>query len=133
MPEYNFIDKHVNAKLEKQKILPSDECTDADFLRRIYLDLTGIIPTAEQARAFLEDTSTPSHEKREKLVDNLIGSKDYVAYWSNKWADLLQCNAKALGDEAVWSFREWIRESVAQNKPYDQFVRRADRPPRGAA
>ena len=63
MPEYNYVDKCVNAKLEKMKILPSEECTDADFVRRVYLDLTGIVPTAEQARAFLEDTA-PSREKR---------------------------------------------------------------------
>jgi hypothetical protein len=120
-PEYNFIDKLVNAKLLKRKTLPGEECTDADFHRRVYLDLTGLIPTAAQAREFLED-KTPSREKRAALVGKLIGSKEYVATWSNKWADLLQCNRKALGDEAVWSFREWIREAVSQNKPYDQFV-----------
>src|SRR4051812_4145182 len=122
MPEYNYIDSFINHKLQKQKILPSDECTDGEFLRRVYLDLTGIVPTSEQSRAFLED-STPGKEKRQKLVDHLMGSRDYVAFWSNKWADLLQCNAKTLGDQAVWSYREWIREAVATNKPYDQFVR----------
>jgi hypothetical protein len=121
MPEFNYIDRYVNQKLERRKILPSEECTDADFVRRAYLDLTGLVPTAAQARAFLADPA-PSRERREKLVDKLIGSKEYVAYWSNKWADLLQCNKKALGDQAVWAFREWIRESVAQNKPYDQFA-----------
>ena len=122
MPEYNFVDHHVNAKLEKMKILPSDECTDAEFIRRIYLDLTGLAPSAEQARAFVED-STPSPEKRQKLVDQLLGSKDFVDFWSNKWADLLQCNSKTLGEKGVWVFREWIREAVAQNMPYDQFAR----------
>lgn len=120
-PEYNFIDKHINAKLEKRKILPSDECSDAEYLRRVYLDLTGLPPTAEQARMFLASQS-PSQEKRRQLVDQLLGSRDYVAFWSNKWADLLQCNQKALGEKGVWAFREWIRESVAQNKPYDQFA-----------
>jgi len=122
MPEYNLIDKHINAKLEKRKILPSGECTDAEFLRRAYLDLTGVVPTGEVARAFVED-KTPSPQKRQKLVDQLIGSSDFVAFWSNKWADLLQCNSKALGESSVWGFREWIRRSVAENKPYDQFVR----------
>lgn len=119
--EYNFIDKHINAKLEKRKILPSAECTDAEYLRRVYLDLTGLPPTAEQARAFIASPLT-SQEKRRQLVDQLLGSRDYVAFWSNKWADLLQCNQKALGEKGVWAFREWIRESVAQNKPYDQFA-----------
>ena len=122
MPEYNLIDKHVNAKLEKRKILPSGECTDAEFVRRAYLDLTGVVPTGAKARAFVED-KTPSRQKREKLVDELVGSEDFVAYWSNRWADLLQCNSKALGENGVWVFREWIRQSVAQNMPYDRFVK----------
>ena len=122
MPVYNSIDGYINAKLEKMKILPSEECTDAEFVRRLYLDLTGFTPTAKQAREFVEDT-TPSREKREKLIDQLLGSRDFVDFWSNKWADLLQCNSKTLGEEGVWVFREWIREAVAQNMPYDQFVR----------
>jgi hypothetical protein len=122
MPEASFIDKHVNAKLQQRKILPSQECTDAEFIRRVYLDLTGVVPTAAQARAFVED-KTPSAPKREKLVDQLLGSRDFVENWSNKWADLLQCNSKTLGEEAVWGFREWIRKSVAENMPYDRFVR----------
>jgi len=122
MPEYNYIDRYVNLKLQKAKILPSGDSTDDEFMRRVYLDLTGIIPTAEQARAFHDDP-TPSQEKRQKLVDRLIGNRDFIASWSNKWADLLQCNSKALGEKGVWIFREWIRQSIAQNKPYDQFVR----------
>jgi len=121
MPEYNFIDHHINAKLEKAKILPSAECTDDEFLRRVYLDLAGIVPTAAQSRAFHDDPA-PSQEKRAKIVNKLIGSRDYIAFWSNKWADLLQCNSKALGERGVWVFREWIRQSIAQNKPYDQFA-----------
>jgi len=122
MPEYNYIDAHINAKLEKMKILPSEECTDAEFVRRLYLDLTGLTPTAMQARAFVEDQA-PSQEKREKLIEKLLGGNDFVDFWSNKWADLLQCNSKTLGEEGVWVFREWIREAIAQNMPYDQFVR----------
>lgn len=122
MPEYNFVDHHINAKLQKMKMLPSGECSDAEFVRRIYLDLTGLTPTASQARNFVED-ETPSREKRQKLMEKLLGSSDFVDFWSNKWADLLQCNSKTLGEEGVWVFREWIREAVAQNMPYDQFVR----------
>ena len=121
MPEYNFIDHHINAKLEKAKTLASDECTDDEFMRRIYLDLTGVVPTSDVARAFYDDP-TPSQEKRHKLVNELMSTRDYVAFWSNRWADLLQCNSKALGEKGVWVFREWIRQSIAQNKPYDKFV-----------
>jgi uncharacterized protein DUF1549/uncharacterized protein DUF1553 len=120
--EHNFVDKHVNAKLRKMKILPSELCSDAEFIRRVRLDLTGRPPTAEQVRAFLDD-KLPSQEKREKLIDNLLGSKDYVNYWANKWADLLQCSSENLGQKGVWLFREWIQSCVAENMPYDQFVR----------
>jgi hypothetical protein len=120
-PANNYVDEHVAAKLQKMKILPSELCTDAEFIRRVSLDLAGIPPTAEKVRAFLADPA-PSKQKREKLVDTLIGNPDFVEHWSNKWADLLQCNSKALGEKAVWVFRDWIRQAVADNTPYDQFV-----------
>jgi hypothetical protein len=122
IPEYNYVDKHVNAKLRKMKILPSDLCNDAEFIRRVTLDLTGLPPKTERVKAFLAETA-PSKEKREKLVDELLDSKDYVENWSNKWADLLQCSSENLGMKGVWQYRDWIRNSIAQNKPYDQFVR----------
>ncbi len=122
VPENNFIDRHVNAKLRKMKILPSELTTDAEFMRRVYLDLTGLPPKAEKVRGFIDD-KTPSKEKREKLVDELLGSNDYVEFWANKWADLLQCNSENLGQKSVWLYRNWIRQQVADNTPYDKFVR----------
>jgi len=119
-PTNNYIDKHVLTKLKAMQIEPSELCTDADFLRRVSLDLTGLPPTPEKARAFITDTAA---DKREKLIDELIGSEEYIACWSNKWADLLQCNGKALGEKGVWVFREWIRNAIADNQPYDAFVR----------
>ena len=121
-PAYNDIDRHVNAKLRKMRILPSELCTDAEFIRRVTLDLTGTPPSADQVRTFLED-STPSKARREKLVDRLMGSPEFVDYWSNKWADLLQCNSENLGQKGVWVFREWIHRAVAENIPYDKMVR----------
>jgi hypothetical protein len=121
-PEYNFIDKAVDAKLKKMKILPSDLCSDAEFIRRASLDLTGLPPTADQVRAFLADTSDRK-AKRDRLIDELIASPDYTRFWANKWADLLQCNSESLGAKGVWVFKEWITQSIAQNEPYDQFVR----------
>ncbi len=120
--ENNFIDKHVNDKLRRVKALPSELCTDAEFLRRASVDLTGLPPKADRVRSFLLDT-TPSKEKREKLIDELIGSPDYVKSWANKWADLLQCNSENLGQKGVWVYRQWIEKCVAQNMPYDKFVR----------
>ncbi len=121
-PEYNFIDRHVNAKLRKVKALPSELCTDAEFLRRVFLDLTGLPPTSEKVRGFLDDKSAPK-TKRAKLVNELLDSPDFAKYWANKWADLLQCNSEILGEKGVWVFRNWIQQAIAQNMPYDKFVR----------
>jgi hypothetical protein len=122
MPEYNFIDRAVNAKLESLKINPSDLCTDAEFIRRVSLDITGQPPTAEAVRAFLAD-KTESRRKREALVDTLIGSPAYSEFWANKFADLLQCNSEILGKKGVWVFRNWIRDQFASNRPFDAFTR----------
>jgi hypothetical protein len=121
-PTNNYIDAHVYAKLQRVKALPSELCTDADFMRRVSLDLTGLPPKAERARVFLADTND-SKIKREKFIDELIGSPDFVKYWANKWADLLQCNSEALGQKGVWVYRQWIEKCIAENMPYDQLVR----------
>lgn len=122
MPEYNYIDKFVNKKLEKVKILPSPECGDAEFLRRVSLDLTGLPPTPERIRAFLAD-STDSRTKRDRVIDELIASPEFTAHWTHKWADLFQVNRKLMGEKETWAFVRWIEESVAKNAPYDEMVR----------
>ena len=121
-PEYNEIDTLVHNKLKRLKILPSELCTDEAFMRRVHLDLIGLPPTPSQVRAFLSDT-TASKAKREKLIDALLDTPEFVQHWTHKWADLLQCNRKFLGEKGAWLFRSWIQNSIAQNKPYDQFVR----------
>ncbi len=121
-PVYNRIDELVAAKWQRMKIRPSDLCTDAEFVRRATLDLTGLPPTAEDIIAFLDDPR-PSRQKRDALVDRLIGSEPFVEYWTNKWADLLQVNSKFLGVEGAEQFRNWIRQQVEENRPYDQFAR----------
>jgi hypothetical protein len=120
-PEYNWIDTLVYDKLKQVKVLPSDVCTDGEFIRRVYLDLTGIPPQPEEVRAFLND-KTPSREKRDKLVDKLVGSDDFIEHWTNKWADLLQVNRKFLGVQGAGAFRGYIRKAVASNMAYDKFV-----------
>lgn len=120
-PTNGKIDELVAAKWKRLKIKPSDLCNDAEFIRRVYLDLTGLPPTADEVRAFLADKKD-TRAKREALVDKLIGSKEYVEYWTNKWADLLQVNRKFLGVEGSVAFRKWIRDQVAANTPYDKFA-----------
>ncbi|MGH7168747.1 MAG: DUF1549 domain-containing protein, partial [Gemmataceae bacterium] len=105
VPAYSYIDKLVDAKLKQMKILPSELCTDAEFMRRIYLDLTGLPPEPSAIRAFLAD-SRPGRVKREALVDKLVGSAEFIEHWTNKWADLLQVNRKFLGEKGATSFRK---------------------------
>ena len=121
-PATNRIDELVAAKWQELKIQPSPLCSDQDFLRRVYLDLTGLPPSPDELRQFLGDIR-PSEQKRPEVVDRLIGSPTFVDYWTNKWCDLLLVNRKYLGPESAAKFREWIRAQVDANKPYDQFVR----------
>jgi len=121
MPANNPIDKLVAEKLQRLKIRPSELCTDADFIRRVYLDVTGLPPTVDAVKAFLADERR-SKIKREELIEKLVGNSDYVEYWTNKWADLLQVNRKFLGAEGAANFRKWIQQQVQDNKPYDQFA-----------
>ncbi|MCI0358060.1 MAG: DUF1549 and DUF1553 domain-containing protein [Planctomycetaceae bacterium] len=120
-PQLNYIDQLVDKKLQQVKILPSDLCTDEDFVRRVYIDLTGLPPTSEQTKAFLA-LPGESRAKRDALVDQLVGSREYVEHWTNKWADLLQVNRKFLGEEGSIALRNWIKESIATNKPYDKMA-----------
>lgn len=122
MPEFNYVDRHLNAKFARMKLNPSELCTDAEFIRRVFLDLTGQPPTADRVRAFLAE-ATESKRKRELLIDELMGSPAFADFWANKFADLLQCNSENLGQKGVWVFRNWIRSQLVANRPYDQFVR----------
>ncbi|HUF63100.1 MAG TPA: DUF1549 domain-containing protein [Verrucomicrobiales bacterium] len=122
-PAYNRIDELVAQKWKRMKILPSGLSSDAEFLRRVYLDLTGIPPDSEVVRAFLAD-ATESRVKREAIVDRLIGSDAYIEYWTNKWADLLQVNGKFLAREGAQAFRDWIRAEVVRNTPYNEMAKK---------
>jgi len=122
LPQNNYVDTHIDAKLQKLKIQPSPATDDASFLRRVTLDLTGQTPSPDEVRAFLAD-ATPQKLKRAKLIDKLIARPSFTDYWTMKWGDLLQTNRKFLGEKGTYAFREWIRESIAANKPMDKIVR----------
>ncbi|MDB5308257.1 MAG: hypothetical protein JWO38_2459, partial [Gemmataceae bacterium] len=111
----------VDAKLKKVKVQPSELCDDAEFIRRVYIDLTGLPPTPEEVRAFFAD-QRDGRVKRDALVDALVGSEAFVEHWTNKWADLLQVNRKFLGDVGAATFRKWIRDAVVADMPYDKFA-----------
>jgi len=120
MQENNYIDKFINAKLQRLKILPSEPATDAEFLRRVSYDLAGTPPTVEELEAFLADKNPA---KRSRAIDKLMARPEFIDHWALKWGDLLQVNRTRLGDKGMWAFREWIRESLASNKPYDKMAR----------
>jgi WD40 repeat protein len=121
-PAWGKIDELVAAKWKRMKIEPSELCTDLEFIRRIYLDLIGLPPTPQEIESFLDDRRD-TRVKRDEIIAQLIGRPDYVDFWANKWADLLQCNSKFLGAEGAEIFHSWIRKQVEKNVPYDKFAR----------
>lgn len=119
---WNRIDELVAAKWQRMKIVPSEMSDDATFLRRLHLDLTGLPPSSQTVREFLAD-ETPTRQKRSAVIEKLIGNEDFIEYWTNKWADLLQVNRKFLGVEGSQKYRQWIRQAVSENRPYDELAR----------
>ena len=98
-------------------------CSDAVFVRRVYLDITGSLPPAEVAQAFLKNKA-PS--KRADLIDRLLGSEEYAVYWAMRWSDLLRVKSEFpinLWPNAAQAYHEWIYQSLRENKPYDVFAR----------
>jgi hypothetical protein len=120
IPENNFVDKLVFLKLRKLNILPSDLADDAEFVRRVYLDVIGLPPTVAETRRFLADRSP---DKRTQLVDELLQRPEFAEYWAMKWADLLRVDRQALGPKRAFAYYKWLRDSFAANKPLDQFAR----------
>ncbi|MDX1947489.1 MAG: DUF1549 domain-containing protein [Pirellulaceae bacterium] len=120
-PAKNFVDELVSKKLKALGLPASAIADDATFLRRVSVDLAGRLPTLEESEAFLAD-SAPN--KRENVINRLLDSTDYADYFANKWNAILR-NKRRLDTEkpATFAFYEWIRSSLNENKPYDQFVR----------
>jgi len=118
--EANFVDKHVWDKLARLGIPPSGPADDAEFLRRVYLDTIGTLPTAAEARAFLASTDAT---KRAKLIDTLLERPEYADYWSMKWADLLRVDRDAVTPRAAVAMTRWLRKEFAENRPFDQFAK----------
>lgn len=119
----NEIDRIVLASQKILDIEPAYLCSDAVFIRRIYIDLTGTIPPVQAVKDFLSDNSG---DKRSRLVDTLISNEDFVNYWSLKWCDVLRVKAEFpinLWPNGVHTYYRYIHESIKHNKPYDEFVR----------
>jgi len=169
-PANNYIDDQIFAKLRALRINPSDLCTDNEFIRRAYLDLLGILPTAEEAKRFVNEDLAPLApslspsdgervaawsgegkslgrlilqnpkseirnpklasassrrrlQKRARLIDRLLERPEFADFWALKWADLLRAEERLLDRKGIEAFHRWIRQSIAENKPLDQFAR----------
>lgn len=120
-PSQNFIDESVFKKLKELGIPASAVADDATFLRRVFLDITGQTPSAAQVRDFLADNSG---DKRQRIIEDLLASPEYASFFANKWSLLLRNQKDRPEDElGVYLFYDWIRNSLYENKPYDEFVR----------
>ncbi len=119
-PRRNPIDEINLAKLAALRIPPSPDADDPAFLRRAYLDATGTLPTVEQAEAFLADRSSG---RRARLVERLLASPEFIDYWAYKWSDVLLVSSRKLPAPSMWAFYRFVRESVANNVPWDRFAR----------
>ena len=126
-PAYQFahqtvVDPHTQKKWQELGLVPAELASDEVFLRRVSLDITGTLPTPPQVNEFVASTDPA---KREKLIDRLLETPEYAYYFANKWADILRVKRRQQPDRArgTFSFHTWIRESIAVDKPYDQFAR----------
>ncbi len=120
LPRLHWIDELVFQKLQSLDVLPSPPADETTYLRRLYLDAIGRLPTPEEVETFLADTEP---DKRSRWIDHVLDQPEYADFWANKWADLLRPNPYRVGIKATYSLDLWLRESFRENKPHDQFVR----------
>ncbi len=120
-PENNYIDTYTNAKLKKLRVIPSEICSDKEFIRRVSIDVCGIVPTAEQVIAFENDENP---DKRSRLVDRLLGRKEFVDIWVMKWSELLQIRSlnNLVSYKAALLYYTWLQEQIANDVPIDQMI-----------
>lgn len=120
LPRHNFIDEIAFAQFQRLGLFPSELCTDAEFFRRAKLDAIGVLPTPDEVRAFLADTSPT---KRRDAIRRILDEPAYADHWATKWADLIRPNPDRVGVKSVFTLDQWLRRSFRENKPYDQFAR----------
>ncbi len=118
-PENNFIDTLAWNKLERLGIEPSPLSDDATFVRRVSLDTIGTLPTAEEVRQFLSDTSP---DKRSGLIDRLLERDEYVDYWTMNWLNILRADQLTISPQGAVAMQRWLRNGFAQNRPFDEFA-----------
>jgi len=121
VPEYNYVDKLVHNKLKKLRVIPSEVCSDAEFLRRASLDICGILPSIDEFNQFVADKDP---KKREKVVDQLLNRKEFVEMWVMKWSELLQIRTvnNRISYKSALLYYNWLQERIANNVPLDKMV-----------
>lgn len=119
-PAENFIDEEIFSRLHDLRINPAPLASDTVFLRRLSLDLLGVLPTAEEAREFAADTR---HDKRARWVERFLARPEFAAVWALKWSDLLRTEEKTLDARGVETLHAWIRDRIADDRPIDEMVR----------
>jgi hypothetical protein len=120
VPRDNFIDEAVFNKLNRMRVAPSELCTDEEFIRRVYLDTIGVLPKPDEVQAFLNDSSG---NRRTRVIDSLFSRPEFYDFWTLKLADVLRSNGRLIQTKGTHVFQRWIRQSLEQNVPLDQFVR----------
>ncbi len=122
-PENNYIDRLINEKLKKLRIQPSGVCSDAEFIRRVSLDICGKLPSAAETLAFVQASDT---EKRAKLIDGLLEQKEFVDIWVMKWSELLQIRSlnNVVSYKAALLYYTWLQQQIANDVPVDEMIRR---------
>ncbi len=119
-PQMNYVDKHIFAKLKMLDIQPSDICTDQEFIRRVYMDVCGVLPTPEEAKALLENKDP---QKRSKLIDQLLERPEYADLWTLKWSDVFRSTRKSIQLKGTHVFQRWLRTHIDKNTGFDHVVR----------
>ncbi|MFN0056201.1 MAG: DUF1549 domain-containing protein [Planctomycetales bacterium] len=118
-PAHNDIDRHVFGKLKLLNILPAELCTDQEFLRRVYLDLGGILPTPDECRQFLAD---PSPDKRARLIDQLLDRPEFADLMAYRWLDVLRSNRLTIQIKGSQAYHQWLRSHFERNTPWNRVV-----------
>jgi hypothetical protein len=120
VPQDNLIDRAVVSKLNRMRIAPSPKCTDQEFIRRVYLDVLGVLPTPDELREFLAD---PPDRRRDHLIDRLLVRPEFYDFWALKFADVLRSNGRLIQSKGAYVFHRWIRSCLERDVPLDQMVR----------
>ncbi len=119
-PALSYVDELVDEKLRQLQYLPSGLCSNEVFVRRVHLDVIGLLPTPDEARRFASDESP---EKRSRLIDELLERPEFARYQAQKWGDLLRLSRKQIGATSVFKYSRWLSGAMSGNMTYDQFAR----------